>query len=292
MDSPNLSYTPTSVESSLESSRNQSKEGSASASRSSSRPPKKNARIHWQSEGESMDIKKQKATFNLRDHDTEESKKLLPRAKRRNSNRSRSQSPVSRGSFSQDVNEALKSLHAGSNEKDLQDMVGVTEEDVHDNTDGHSFNKAIAQKTAQTKAQRLSRDLGIKSAPGSQLPSPIRSPPPSPPASDQRRTSINLEGIPLERLTTRRQKYSIEDDTDTDESDDGQRHKKQKGRFHKAARRLIRRHTGTDAYHSLFRVPAAASSQTSLRSGQITPEHERDHVGVYSSFTITHCWNY
>ena len=120
--------------------------------------------------------------------------------------------------------------------------------------------------------------MGIKSAPGSQLPSPERSPPPSPPASQQNRPSLNLDDIPLERLTSRRHKYSIEDDTDSGVSDEEQTHKKKRSRFQNTARRLVRQHTGKEARYSLFRQPAASSSQTSLRSGQITPDYERDHV--------------
>ena len=143
---------------------------------------------------------------------------------------------------------------------------------------GQSFGKAVAQRTAQSKAQRLSRTLGTNSAPGSKLPSPERSPPPSPPASGQGSPNLNLDDIPLERLTTRRSKYGIEDETDSEDDDDGQTHKKKRGRFHNAARRLVRQHTGKESHYHFFRVPASSSSQISLRSGQSTPEHERDHA--------------
>ena len=140
-----------------------------------------------------------------------------------------------------------------------------------------SFGKAVAQRTAQSKAQRLSRALGTNSAPGSQLPSPERSPPPSP--SIQGNPTLNLDDIPLERLTSRRKNYSIEDDTDSEhDDDDGQAHKKKRGRFHNAARRLVRQHTGKENHYHFFRVPAASLSQTSLRSGQTTPEYERNHA--------------
>ena len=143
---------------------------------------------------------------------------------------------------------------------------------------GQSFGKAVAQRTAQSKAQRLSRTLGTNSAPGSQLPTPQRSPPSSPSASEQGSPILNLDDIPLERLTSRRNKYSIEDDTDSECGDDDQARKNKRGRFYNAARRLVRQHTGKASHHHFFRVPAASSSQTSLRSGQITPEHERDHA--------------
>ena len=287
--SPEHAYTPVSGEG--ESSQDPSPGSSAPESRSGSRAPKKSARIHWQPEGESMDTKKQKSKFNVRDHSllpTDEPAKPLPRDGRRDSTHSRngSRSPMARNSIPQEVSDTLKRspipkpsvLKRSSSdvtEKDVKGLDGVAEETDYDDMDLHSFGKAIAERTALSKAQRLSRDLGIKSAPGSQLPSPARSPPPSPSSSDQ--PPLNLEDIPLERLTSRRQKYGIEDDTESEESDDGQFHKKKRTRFHNAARRLIRRHTGKDALHHLFRVPAAASSQASLRSGQITPEYEADH---------------
>lgn len=290
MASPEHSSTPVSGEG--QSSQEQSPESSAPVSRDSSRPPKKRGRIHWQPEGESMDTQKQKSTFNVRDHSsppTDEPSKPLPKATRSDSNytRSGSVSPKRRSSISHEVSEALKNLptpkpsvlkrsSSDVSEKDVNGLDGVVEED-DDNMDEQAFGKAMAERTALSKAQRLSRDLGIKSAPGSQLPSPARSPPPSPSGSDQ--PPLNLEDIPLERLTTRR-KYGIEDDkddTDSEERGDGQIHKKKGNRFHNAARRLIRRHTGKDAGFNLFRIPAAASSQTSLRSGHITPERERDY---------------
>lgn len=287
MASPEHSSTPVSGEG--QSSQDQSPESSTPASRNSSRPPKKRGRIHWQPEGESMDTKKQKSTFNVRDHSsppTDEPSKPLPKATRGVSNhtRSGSVSPKSRSSISHEISEALKNLPAPKpsvlkrsssdvSEIDVNGLDGVVEED-DDNIDEQAYGKAMAERTALSKAQRLSRDLGIKSAPGSQLPSPAVSPPPSPSGSDQ--PPLNLEDIPLERLTTRRQKYGIEDDTDSEESD-GQTRKKKRSRFHNAAKRLIRRHTGKDAGFNLFRIPAAASSHTSLHSGQTTPEHNRDY---------------
>lgn len=59
-----------------------------------------------------MDTKKQKATFNVRDHSEpsiDNPPKPLPKAKkRRESSRSRSQSP--RGDFTESVTEALKKI--------------------------------------------------------------------------------------------------------------------------------------------------------------------------------------
>ena len=275
-------------------SQDRSIESSGQASRSSSGPPKKSARIHWQSQGESMDSRKQRSTFNVRDHsasppkrelreDTrKENIKPLPRA-RRNSIHSRvgsasSSAQRSPPSFSEEVDEALsktsakpsilRNLSRSSNGSQNSDDEG------EDHENEISRGKAVAQRTAQTRAQRLSRDLGIKSAPGSKLNSPASSPPPSPPPEEQYRTPIDFESIPLERLETKRRRYGIEDETESEGSDDEETHKKKKNRFYEAAKHLVKRHTAKHE-RTLFRVPAM-SSQTSLRSGQLTPDIEKD----------------
>ena len=112
MASPEQNFTPISGEGTGESSQSHTPGDSASASRRGSRPTKKGTRIHWQSEGESMDTKKQKATFNVRDHSEpsiDNPPKPLPRLKReRESTRSGSQSP--QGDFTESVTEALKNI--------------------------------------------------------------------------------------------------------------------------------------------------------------------------------------
>ena len=112
MASPEQLSMPVSGEGTGESSQSHTPGDSASASRRGSQPPRKSARIHWQSEGESMDTKKQKATFNVRDHSEpsiDNPSKPLPKAKRRReSTRSRSQSPG--GDFTESVIEALKNI--------------------------------------------------------------------------------------------------------------------------------------------------------------------------------------
>ena len=269
-----------------DSSQDQTPVDSVPASRSSSKAPKKRARIHWRSEGESMDTRKQKSTFNVRDHSstaTEQPRKPLSKGKERDMSHLEDdgRGPESTSSFSQDVEEAFKKqmnfpppkpiLRRSSSdvhEKDVHELSGV-EEEVDTNT---LRGKALAERTALSKAQKLSRDLGIKSAPGSKLPTPAGSPPPSPTLSDP--PPLNFDEIPLERLHTRRQNYSIEDDADGEDSESTQSYPRRR-RFYDAAKRLVRKLTGRDAVQSFFRLPAAASSLVSLRSGQVTPEKRK-----------------
>lgn len=300
MASPEHSYTPVSHEE--PSPRDRSGESSGHGSRNGSRPPKKSARIHWQPEGESMNTKKEREKFNIRDHSgsspNRENKKPLPRGRQGSTHiRAGSASPTSHSppSFTQEVNEALKKAplrpsilrHSSTGSEDSAN-------DADQNGNEISVPTRVAQRTAQSRAQRLSRDLGIKSAPASRhaSPLPVQSPPSSPPPENQYKTSIDFENIPLERLQTKRTRYGIEDDSESEGSDENRPHKKKHNRFHKAARRIIRRHTKKDARRQ-FKFPAMAS-QTSLHTGQLTPEAERDpndyvprpkeyHEGILSS---------
>lgn len=260
-----------------------------------------------------MDTRKQKSTFNLRDHSVsppkrdardealKENIKPLPQA-RRNSSYTRvgraSAIDRSQSTFTQEVSDALQRTSTKpsilrQSPRDSDDGDGGSDED-EDQEDRLSMPKAVAQRTAQTRAQRLSRDLGIKSAPVSQHNSPTSSPPPSPPPEEQYKTPIDFNNIPLERLKSKRRRYGIEDETESEGegSDDERAHETKHNRFYKAAKRLVKRHTAKDD-QGLFRVPAM-TSQTSLRSGQITPEVERDpedyvprpkefHEGILSS---------
>lgn len=233
-----------------------------------------------------MDSQKQRSTFNVRDRDTSpngvENRKPLPRDGKDSTHfRSRSLSPTRRSpeSFPESVAEALKKASPRPSilRHSSKDSEGNEEEDNRAQ-DEFSVSKKVAQRTAETKAQRLSRDLGIQSAPGSKYSSPVSSPPPSPPPEEQYKTSIDFQNIPLEKLQTKRSRYGIEDETESEVSDRGDEErpdkKKKRNRFHKAARRLIDRHTTKDT-KKLFKVPAM-SSQSSLQSGQVTPEVDRD----------------
>ena len=168
MASPENSHTP-SGEGTGESSQDPSPGGSGAASRGGSEPPKKKG-IHWQSEGESMATKKQKARFNVRDHSEpvrDEPPKALPKAKRRrDSTHSRGRSPMSKGDFSESVTDALKKLPASKpsilrrNSSDISEngyiqMKGGRGEDEIHNMDEQSFGKAVAQRTAQSKVRIL-----------------------------------------------------------------------------------------------------------------------------------------
>lgn len=301
MGSPGQQYTPGSGDE--PSSRDRSGESSNQGSRNNPSPAKKNARIHWQSEGEQIDTRKQRSTFNVRDSPAipsrKENKKPLPRTRRDSlQTRAGNASPAHRSppNLTDIATEALAKASARPSilrhaSNDSNGSRSGSDEDVEQGRQ-RSLGKAVAQRTAQSRAQRLSRDLGIRSAPGSKRASPVSSPPPSPPPEDQYKTPIDFDSIPLERLESRRRRYGIEDDTESEESNEDHAPKKKHNRFRKAARRLVKRHTAKDARH-LFRAPAM-SSQTSLRSGQVTPEAAKDpndyvprpkdyHEGILSS---------
>lgn len=140
--------------------------------------------------------------------------------------------------------------------------------------DKKAAEKAASQRHAWKRAERVSRETGSHSAPGSKTASPFSSAPSSPRLPHQR--PLNLEDWPAEKLK-QRTKYGIDDNSgeDTDEysSDDRSAKKKHpKNPFLKAAARFIRHHTGGDVCGlSDIRVPP-----TDLRSGHTTPVYERE----------------
>ena len=149
--------------------------------------------------------------------------------------------------------------------------------------------KAFSQQSAQQRAERLSRTIGTRSAPGSRsatpererkqrrkasraAKAPVESPPPSPPP-EGKPPPLDLSDIPLEKLESKRQ-YGIEDESDEDSDEKkAQRrpHKATKQRFHSAARRVMQHHTQRDS-RNWFKV----RDDPVLRSGQTTPIAERD----------------
>lgn len=149
--------------------------------------------------------------------------------------------------------------------------------------------KAFSQQSAQQRAERLSKNIGTRSAPGSRSATPererkrvrkvsrvakgpVESPPPSPPAGGQP-PPLDLSDIPLEKLESKRQ-YGIEDESEDESGESGgkgQPHKTTKRRFQSAARRLIQHHTQRDP-RNWFKV----RDDPLLRSGQTTPIAERD----------------
>lgn len=140
--------------------------------------------------------------------------------------------------------------------------------------DKKAAEKAASQRHAWKRAERVSRETGSHSAPGSKTASPFTSAPSSPRLPPQR--PLNLEDWPAEKLK-QRTKYGIDDDSDevTDEyspDDRGAKKKHPKNPFLKAAARFIRHHTSGDVCGlSDIRVPP-----TDLRSGHTTPVYERE----------------
>lgn len=140
--------------------------------------------------------------------------------------------------------------------------------------DKKAAEKAASQRHAWKRAERVSRETGSHSAPGSKTSSPFSSAPSSPRLPPQR--PINLEDWPAEKLK-QRTKYGIDDDSDeeTDEySPDDRSAKKRlpKNPFLKAAARFIRHHTSGDVCGlSDVRVPPI-----DLRSGHNTPVYEQE----------------
>ncbi|KAL6715453.1 hypothetical protein ACLMJK_006414 [Lecanora helva] len=164
-------------------------------------------------------------------------------------------------------------------------------ETSQDGSDGGEENgddvaKAFSQKSAQDRAERLSRMMGSHSAPGSRYASPhrpeglkITSPPASPPSDSEQQMPIDLNDLPLEKLERKRTKYGIEDDTEDDEErEEEERHeeakpkKKQrsKGLFGSAARLL-----GHNSGARLKRSELVVKPQEPA-SGTQTPMFERD----------------
>ncbi len=140
--------------------------------------------------------------------------------------------------------------------------------------DKKAAEKAASQRHAWKRAERVSRETGSHSAPGSKTASPFSSAPSSPRLPHQR--PLNLEDWPAEKLK-QRTKYGIDDDSDedTDEyspDDRSAKKKHPKNPFLKAAARFIRHHTSGDVCGlSDIRVPP-----TDLRSGHTTPVYERE----------------
>ena len=158
---------------------------------------------------------------------------------------------------------------------------GDNDDDDDEDESKDEAGKIFSQQTALERAARLSRSIGTKSAPTSRHVSPVRkpialSPPPSPPPEMPHNMPIDLRDIPLEKLSSRRTKYGIEDESEEEELDekDGQSKKKRKlpiKRFMKSSRRLVRKHINWK--QKLF---GGKDTTSPLQSGQVTPVEERD----------------
>ena len=237
-----------------ESSQDHSAESSNTVSREGSRPPKKKHNVRFTAGGELLDAANQRTAFDLRD-DTDAPPKPRPRSKpkldegifqrnrdswsSRRSNNEKSEditdetarAPVAKARPSimrlppsdSDWDERFGDPGGKENQKKVEKMQSESDEDEEDE-DGDDFAKAFSQKSAQDRAQRLSRLMGSHSAPGSRYTSPqrskkivVRSPPASPPSDGDGEMPLDLNDLPLEKLESRRTKFGIEDDTEDDE---------------------------------------------------------------------------
>jgi len=316
MASPESSYTP--ANDSDENHRGRSAEPTSPISREGSRPPKKKHNVRFTPGGESLDTTNQRATFDLRD-DTNAPPKPKPLSKAKSKpkldsgiwNRSNASPSIrrSRDEKSEDIADetvrapvpklrpSIMRLPSSDSEvgeepgqfddKENQKKVEMTknedDEEEEEDEDEDAPAKVFSQKSAQDRAEHLSRMIGSQSAPGSRYTSPhrpqrivVRSPPPSPPLNGQGETPIDLNDLPLEKLETRRTKYGLEDDTDQEEDIDLEkkkpRKKKATNRFVSAATRFVRHHKKSE--RSKQSSPRSESPEP--RSGAQTPVYERD----------------
>ncbi|KAL8649185.1 MAG: hypothetical protein Q9226_005681 [Calogaya cf. arnoldii] len=289
----NPTHTPAEDGRSREPSNESSETPSRESSRESSRPRKPKKGVRFTPGGESLDPNNQRAAFDVRD---ESDLPPRPSIKPRPSPRQR---PKSEGSTSHPVDSdlskniiespLLRQAQPGPVREQSPSRSDVEEEDSDHGLEMSSVaagRKAYSERTAQDRAQRLSRTMGSHSAPGSRTASPFRisplqSPPPSPSPGSQEKP-LDLENIPLEKLQSRRT-YGIEDSADEDE-EKGQKSApsvppKKLSSLREAAARLVHHHTRKEpprdrhpGNHGPFKVSAPP---TPLRSGQTTPVQEK-----------------
>lgn len=171
---------------------------------------------------------------------------------------------------------SLGKFSLGPDDSDLEDN---TEENDDDEERPTMDEKEMSQRTAHAWAESLSRSLreqGSQHAQSSRNPT-AGSPPESPPDSPTYATNkpLDLNNIPLEKLAKKRKRFSVEDESDTeDEEDDepGMTPAQRRIRRLKAAvASLIGTHHKSTDSGSLFRVKAANSGNT---SGHVTPIDE------------------
>ena len=292
-------------------SKDPSAESSNPPSREGSRHAKRKQNVRFTPGGESLDTSNQRAAFDLRD-DTNAPPKPKP-IRRRSSviSRGNERGPSSLRTSSKERSEDIadetarapvpkvrpsirrlpssnSSLVKTSNgmggkrkQKEEEATMDNQDEGQDDDEDEDAPAKAESQKSAQDRAERLSRMVGTHSAPGSRYASPhrpsngvIRSPPPSPPPEAGGDMPIDLNDIPLEKLQTKRTKYGIEDDSEEEEEDvkqkSGKRKKRENSLFQGAAR-LLRSNRGPLSKQSTGRAESPEPP-----SGAQTPISERD----------------
>lgn len=200
---------------------------------------------------------------------------------------SRSSVPQVTDDVSTDIAEVLSQSPAkpsvdkfslGSDDSDPED---ITEATMNHNDETEEMDeKAVSQRSAHSRAQSPSRSLrgrGNRHASSSRS-SMAGSPPASPPDSHTYATNrpLDLNNIPLEKLAKKRTKFSVEDESDTDEEGDNEDSgmtpaQRRIRRLKATVANLIGAHHVSIDSESLFRVKAANSGNT---SGQATPIDE------------------
>ena len=315
MASPPSPNSPTANEHN-ESSQDHSAESSNTVSREGGQRPRKKHNVRFTAGGESLDAANQRTAFDLRD-DTNAPPKPRPRRKPKLDEgifqRSRDSLSLRRpnNEKSEDItNETARAplskvrpsimrlpwseldwdeRHGNRDQKENQKKAEMSQnESDEDEEDEDQFAKAFSQKSAQNRAERLSRLMGSHSAPGSRYTSPqrsktmvVRSPPRSPTSDDDGGMPLDLNDLPLEKLESRRRKFGIEDDTEDDEGleEEGidiekeprKKRKKSNHIFNKAAQLFKQLPGGEGSKQPENRIKAQE-----LPSGMQTPIAERD----------------
>ena len=269
------------------------------------KPSRGRHRVQWNRGGETIDTKNQKTTFELPSDgssDSDEGTKSPPRTRSGPRFGKPLATPPSTATDSQRSSLSptparrppiLRKTTRDQSEEDLAAKKSQ-KEDEDTNADGGSgyvtprdaASKALSAQSAQQRAEKLSRSVGIRSAPGSRTTSPhkihgpkiepLREPVQSPPASPSlngRQPKLDFSDIPLERLLSKRN-YGIEDESEEDDDEDGGKSKREKitKRFQHAAESITNHH-GSSHPRPWFKFHA---HEPVLKSGQTTPIAERD----------------
>lgn len=269
-------------------SKSSSKGGSRNSSRAGSRTPKEKQRVHFNAGGDSahdiVDIGHVNATGERFMPSRVRTMKHLPRP-RINPAYLRSSSAnstrVTDSTVSQDIADSTvrssippsrQSIKQSSSTDSIENVeAGLSKEEKEEIMNENTLQKALSQRFAQDKAQRLSRLINSQSAPGSKTASPARSRASSPDSSESDVLTLNLNNIPMQRLE-RRKKYSIEDDTDEDDENDASSPAGSSTFWTNIATQYFQRLKKHDT-NALTRVEAHEPGQP---SGQITPTYEQD----------------
>lgn len=301
MASPEQPHMPVSGED--KESREPSTESSANHSRESSRPGKPRNRVRFYPGGESLDSNNQRAGFDLRDNSSSHARpdvKPLPFPRPTSlTQRSHSAGAASQSyplDAAEDVADSAipKQTRPGPTRNSSSSDADSSEDDGDTGLEmsSEAVGKRVhSQQTAQDRAERLSRMMGSSSAPGSRTASPyrlspLRSPPPSPPAEHQTPPPLDFDNIPLSKLQSRRT-YGIEDEKEEDDQKEQKLTPPTKTRnpFRDAAARLVQHHSrkafGKSDQQQHNHPNKVSAPPTPLRSGYATPiqeQQDRDYV--------------